>query len=551
MFHNQIVIQVRISGRELTGTSLISSYIEEKWPSLEVSRFSKGEWIFLSVFYAATFALSAYYYTHGPRAEKFLYPFVVPVLLLLLKKRLFFPVLLITIQISFAFLAIGNIGLVFKVTLGTFLTLLALGNFKWGFYAFITAQFFYFIPSYYGYTSEHLLIIACILGMMARKQEKIEIIDKSNRLNNFLMIFLIWISAGALWGPTFERVFLRYFDLIISIYVVYRVTLQIVDSEEGLITSFKVWAISGFVIAFILVVIPEGSSSGVGAEVDLHKNWSSSLLNFAIFALIGLLSLKEKIYMRLLMYFMLFTMLLINVVLGSRAGIICLSIYILVYLIVVNSQKSAWKRRFLKFSHFFLMLFLAAQIFLVPLLYVNLYNMTRAVPFPTSLNTIVFRFEQWDFARQIIEDEGNFLMGAGMDAYSTYYQDYYESQFGQKQENKYTTPHSLYVAVYVNYGVIGLTLFIICLIVFLRMMKNHILETSNDRLRIISLVVYSTVAAYMLHAFFDWSLMDRRLWMFLGFGVASIIIDRNLNSARQADNDGKPAQPMNNNLSMN
>ncbi|MBC8278154.1 MAG: O-antigen ligase family protein [FCB group bacterium] len=535
----------------MIGSSLISRYTEERWPSLEVSGFSKSEWTFLALFYVATFALSAYYFTHDPRAEKFLYPLVVPVLLLLLKKRLFFPILLITVQISFAFLAIGNAELVFKVTLGSFLTLLALGNYTWGFYGFITAQYFYFIPSYYGYTAEHLLIVACILGMLARKQEKIEVIDRSNPLNNFLMIFLIWISAGAIWGPTFEDVFIRYFDLAISIYVVFRVTLQIVDREDRLVTSFKVWAISGFVIAFVLVVIPESSSSGTGSEVDLHKNWSSSLLNFAIFAVLGLLSLREKIYMWLLMYFMLFTMFLINIVLGSRAGLGCLGVYVLVYLLVQNPHKSVWKRCFLRFTHYILILYLVAQIFLVPLLYVNLFNMTRAVPFPKSLSTIVFRFEQWDFARQIIEDEGNYWVGAGMDAYSTYYQNYYESQFGTRQETKYTTPHSLYVAVYVNYGVIGLTLFILCLIVFFNMMKNHILGTKNDRLRIISLVIYSSVASYMLHSFFDWSLLDRRLWMFLGLGVASIVVDRRLNSSKAADDADGSAQLLTSDMSMN
>jgi len=365
------------------------------------------------------------------------------------------------------------------------------------------------------------------------------------------MIFLIWISAGAIWGPTFEGVFIRYFDLVISIYVVFRVTLQIIDSEERLVMSLKVWAISGFIIAFVLFIIPESSSSGAGSEVDLHKNWSSSLLNFAIFALIGLLSLREKLYMRLLMYFMLFSMLLINIVLGSRAGLICFSIYAVTYLMVNNLQEVNWKRGFLKFTHSLLIIFVTAQIFLVPLLYVNLYNMTRSFPFPKSLGTILFRFEQWDFARQIIEDEGNFLIGAGMDAYSIYYQNYYESQFGQRQETKYTTPHSLYVAVYVNYGVIGLTLFIFCIIAFLNMMKNHILGTKNDRLRIISLVIYSSVASYMLHSFFDWSLLDRRLWMFLGLGVASIVVDRRLNSSTAADDAGNSTQLINSNISMN
>ena len=85
------------------------------------------------LFYVAAFALSAYYFTHDPRAEKFLYPFVVPVLLPLLKRRLFFPALLKTVQISFTFFAIGNIVLVFKVTLGTFLTLLVLSNYELGF----------------------------------------------------------------------------------------------------------------------------------------------------------------------------------------------------------------------------------------------------------------------------------------------------------------------------------------------------------------------------------------------------------------------------------
>ena len=59
--------------------------------------------------------------------------------------------------------------------------------------------------------------------------------------------------------------------------------------------------------------------------------------------------------------------------------------------------------------------------------------MTRAVPFSESLYTIVFSFESGDFAGQIIEDEGNLLIGAGMDACSAYYQDYYESQFGRKR----------------------------------------------------------------------------------------------------------------------
>ena len=528
---------------KLSLSTLLNRHSQERWPSLEVNRFSRGELIFLFTYYVVVFSALLYIYLHSPRAEKFIWPFIVPVGLLLLKKRLFFPVLLVTIQISFAFLAIGNIDLIFKFTLGAFLTLLALANYKWGFYAFAVSQFFYFIPTYYGYTSEHLLIVACIFGQFVKKDWTVtETIDRSNALNKFIVILIVWITCGAFWGPNIESVFIRYFDLFISIYIVYRITLQITDSEDRLITVFKIWAVSGFVISFVLIVIPETSSSTGGSEIDLHKNWSSSLLNFSIFALLGLMALKEKMYMWTLMWFMLFTMVLINILLGSRAGLFCLGVYAAVYLLLLNPQRSVWKRRLLKFSNYVLIIFLFAQIFLVPLVYVNLLEMTATVPIPKSLDTIVFRFEQWSYARQIVEDQGNVFMGAGMDSYGTFYQDYFEAQYGTKQESKFTTPHSLYVAVYVSYGVVGLTLFILCVIVFLNMMKNHILKTDNDRLRLISLTIYSAVASFMLHSLLDWSLTDKRFWMFLGLGAATILIDRKHNNPELNKGLDKPAK---------
>ena len=509
---------------------IIKNYREKKWPSLEVNNFSKAEIIFFASFYIADLLYCSYHYTHFPNAEIFLMPLLIPVMLLLLKSRLFFITFLISVQFLVAFWGLGNLGDVINYVGAFILILLTLSNVLRGYYLLIITMFFFFMPSFQGYQVQHIIALFLAFSLIIHQ----ELINKANydrkhKLSVLVMVLLIWVNLSILWSQNLGAVAYRYLD-VISLFLAYWLTLVIINDEAKLLKTFKVWAAIGVFYAFARgIVPPSGSGSGSESAIELFtaKNTVSSLLNFATFALMALTTIKiKKIPTSVLLGCIMF-LIFVNFIVGSKAGLGSAAIGIVLYYILLDKKRSKSKKILLNIATVMIIIFLLAQIPLVPLLYMNLKYIPLPSDIPQEFQTLLFRFEQWDYAKQMLQEQGNYITGLGMSGYYYLYGYFYD--VSSVPQPWMSHPHSLYVHVFADYGLIGLMIFMILMITLFWRMRAFMIKSRNEPFRVLMLAIYAGIFSFFVHAIVDWDLNNKRLWIFIGMAVATMLIDRNLN----------------------
>ena len=406
--------------------------------------------------------------------------------------------------------------------------LLVLSNFNRAYYLSIASLFLFFVYAKYGLKFVHVIIFAMFFSLIANQEKSVKPAgNKKYFFNRLPLLLLIWVNLSLLWGPHISECLLRIID-VFTIALVYWLSIYFIDEESKVRKVFLTWAIAGFIFTLFRLFVPSATPSPeITTPSDLsNKNLMSSLLNFSFFSFIALIALKDKTIPKTASYIAIVIILAANYILGSKGGLISLIFGFILYLFIVDFKESRMKRFFLNAATWFVTVFLIAQIFLVPLVYTKLGSMSLPLILPDFLQTIDFRIMQWDYAKQMIEEHGNMLMGVGLDGYSTYYWDTWDYEW-LPQRWMYQ-PHSLFVYFYVDYGLIGLTLFLTVVVALFWILRSLLIKSKNQPLRLAAYIVYASIFTYMIHALIDGSIYDKRLWFFIGLGTALTLIDRNL-----------------------
>ena len=501
--------------------NILHNYTSKEWPTLEVNNFSRSEVVFFIVFYLLDLAYSLNLFINGPTAEQFAIPMMVPLALLLLKSRLFFVAFLIAGQFLTAFLTIGAPENLLKYTLTLLMILVTVANAERGYYLAIISLFFFFITSVQGYHFIHVISLFLVFSLIANRDKlSLSKFSRQHKFNIMLFCFFIWVNLAALWGANFSDVFYCYFD-ILCLFIIYALTLIIVNDESRVIKVLLIWSIAGVIYGLARFVIQPSEKELIG--LFAAKNTVSSLLNYSIFCTLVLVSMRR--YSHLMLTTMAAIMIVINYVVGSKAGFLSMIIGLLIYFILIDNNYKKRKKVLLTITTVGIMIFLLLQIPLVPLVYMKLKNVPLPMEVPPELQTILFRFEQWELGEQMVYEDGNPYLGTGMGGYSILYKDYYPSE--EKPEPWQNHPHSIYVFTYVDYGLIGLIIFMGILTAFFWTLRNFINRSRNGPLRLVALAVYAMTFSFLIHALVDWALVDKRFWFFLGLGIAIILVDRN------------------------
>ncbi|MBC8204871.1 MAG: O-antigen ligase family protein [FCB group bacterium] len=514
--------------------AIIRDFNAKKWPTLEVSNFTKGEKLFLIAFYILDLAYSWNTFLSGPRAEMFGYPIIVPVILLLLKSRMFFMSFLITFQITVAFLCIGNAEDMLKYTFAFTAAIITISNTDRGYYAAIISLFFFFLPRVQYYSIEHIIIFFLIVSLITNTKLFFGY-NRSNKLNMPLMILFLWINLSVFWSVSLRVVLESYFD-IFSLFAIYWLTLIIINEEEKIYKVLIIWAFCGFFYGFARSFFTPSDKELMG--LFTAKNTVSSLLNYSIFCIMALINLKKlKLH---LLYLFLIILIPLSYVIGSKAGFASLLIGIALYLILMDCNRKKRRRKLLKATSVLITLFLVAQIPLVPLVYTKLKHIPLPIEMPMELQTIFFRFEQWEIGEQMLTEESNYYLGTGIYGYATLYSEFYSEDTKPKPWQNH--PHSLYMYVFFDYGVVGLILFILMMVIFYWILTVFLLRSKNEPIRAVVFMVYIATLSFLVHALVDWALIDKRFWFFLGLGIAAILVDRNSgHPIREMQDDTKDA----------
>ena len=514
---------------------LLRDYHAKDWPSIEVNNFSKSDISFFLVLYISSLVYSFYTFTHDPRAEDFLLPLIIPVILLLIKNRLFFFSTLIVLQNAIAFLAIGNPQDVATYTTVLVISIFAISRYERGYQIAIVSMFTFFLPSVYGYYLIHLVLLALLIGLAVKRDFIINTAaERKDKINSLMFVFFIYINASVLWGPNILSSSIEYVNTL-SIFLVYWLTLLLIHNKDSLKKALITWAIAGAVYAAIRVFVPPSTNSDI-IDIPTTKNTVSSLINFSIFAAFPVITLRYLKLPRIVLVVTVLMMIVVNFFINSKGGFGSMIIGAGLYFLMMDKYRTKAKAAMIKLSINLMIVFTVSQVLLVPLLYYNLkiVDIPYAIESDNDLGTLMFRIEQWDIAKTMIQDEGNYFTGLGFNGYASYYSTYAQTE-GFRYEWM-AHPHSLYVHVYTNYGLIGMLLFTAIIVAFFRRMKFFLLSSQNMPFRIIALAIVTCIFAFLIHGLVDWSLIDLRFWFIIGTGISLTLIDKKL---------GNPIVPLN------
>jgi len=393
----------------------------------------------------------------------------------------------------------------------------------------IASIFLFFTPVVQGYELVHLVGFIMVIVIFTHREEMIGTeMFRKHFYNRLMFVMLLYITLSLFWCQDLLSMSYSYYNSF-TLFIFYWVTVVFLKNEERLFSSLKIWIIAGLGYAIVRTIFQPKPVPGESEAVFFtSKNTISSLINFSIFTLLPVITLKAKRIPTFLLYTALIILLAVNYGIGSRAGFGGLIIGIIIYLFIVSKKElTRFKRFTLKFFTAFIILFLIACIFLVPLLFMHLHLIRLPLPIPAEYSTILFRFEQWDYGRQMLEENHAYLFGLGLSGYSTLYSSYYPP--GTEMTPWQNHPHSIYVHVFCDFGIIGYLIFTALMISVFLVLHKFILTSRNIPLKILAAALYAGIFSFLIHGLVDWSLMEMRLWVFVGMSIALPLIDRSQN----------------------
>ena len=509
---------------------------------LEIPAYDNQLLLFIIIQAIIQLAYGFYSYTHTPHAEDFLYLLVVPVIFFLLKSPLTFLSFIITGVIMLSFLALGAIEDVTKGAIMLSLTVFIFIYPNYGLILGVSSLYLFVIPSYQGFTLTHLVFLTlgisyCLLKLSTRDFP----IYRMTGFTRVLSLFYIWCVFTFLWCKNLSYGLYDLFEILV-LFQIFLLCVSLIEDEEQLLKICWTFVIMAFFYSmakpFLTSPLESAStagamSGGTGAATGIAmglfsaKNSISSLINLSIFVLIALFYLNKNLFSRLFLIMSFCGMILVNILFGSKGGLVSLGFGIIIYFFLVNTKKKRWKKAALTVIT---VCTIAALIIVIPLIPLLMFPMSQIISFElfatmTGSASLDFRFDQWAYAAEMLADYGNQLTGLGISGYKSLFLEYNEREFNYNPMI-YAHPHSYWVYTYADFGIIGSVLLNLFFILFIIRMYKFLKKTNNKTLQVVGSAIFAGIISYWVHGMVDFGYNEaNRLWLFIGTGTALTFFD--------------------------
>ncbi len=471
-----------------------------------------------------------------PLADKFILMFLVPAVLFLLKSNFFFLSFLIAFQINVAFLAVGAPDLILKTAFVFFIFFFIFYNITYSLIAAVVSLYLFFIPAYQGYSIVEAVVLFLAIAYITTKIYKREIpIFQQDKINRILIIFYLWSISSILWA---QQLNYALFDagIYTSLILIYFLSSSIIKEDKQLIWVMRSWIIVGIIYSIIKPIAPsstvavDAEAYGTAAAIFSAKNTISSLLNFSTIAMVAMLYYDKRFYPRLLMILGFLPILITDYFFGSKGGMISLGFGILFYIIMVNPNNKAFRKRF---TTFLAVISTIALIIVIPLVPLVMLPLGESIPMDLTamtqqFPTLGFRFDQWGYAAEMMAEHGNHLTGLGIAGYKSLYQDYYEF-ISERYPYWYSHPHSYWVYTYTDLGIIGMCILHLFFILWVWKMRDTIIYAKNKLIKIFAVAAFAGVIQFWIHGIVDFPYSEsNRMWFFIGIGMAIYLMNKKI-----------------------
>ena len=332
-------------------------------------------------------------------------------------------------------------------------------------------------------------------------------------------------------------------------FLIFLISVNLVKEEKQLIPIAWTWVIMAFLFSIVkpFVQFPQeayiSSVYGTAETLFSAKNTVSSLINLSLFMLLPLFALDKNVLHRGFLLMAASFMMVVNYMFGSRGGIWSLAFGVFLFYLLLNLKGRAWKRIALKFTSLVVIIGLVVVIPMVPLI---MFPLSEIFPFDISdysgVYSVEFRFDQWRYASQMLEDHGNHLTGLGLGGYKSQYLDYYDFYF-PGSPMVFAHPHSYWVYTYTDMGIIGMVILHLFFCIYVWRMRGFLLNTRNKVLLFFGTAVFCGVISYWIHGIVDFGYNEaNRLWLFIGIGTAITFMEKKDTKDEEAYSQQEPEQ---------
>lgn len=361
----------------------------------------------------------------------------------------------------------------------------------------------------------HPLIFGALLGWLARAIHRREPLFEGNPATIPIFLFFGWSALSLLWcvDPVVGKFELQ--DLAFNI-MIYVACIKLIRSRATLNMVITALILTG---VFVTWVGLNNVLTGVAARVEVmtgEPNAFSLALNLVIMLVLGMLFLGGSKLLRPWFLWPLFiTMFFVDLRTGSRAGFFSLLAALLFFLFSYYSLNK--DKRHLTFVLFLVMLLLAGGLFLVffdPLEGLRIgFRGYNPMEFAEE-ETFLFRLEIWQVAWDYISSSGRYLQGLGILSFIMLTKEEY-GVMGQA--------HSLYFNAGVSYGLVGLSLLVWIIVVFVRQFRRGMREAREEYYRVMVRAMAAGMLAFAIHGIVDfWIEQIRIVWLFAGIAMAVV-----------------------------
>jgi O-antigen ligase len=361
------------------------------------------------------------------------------------------------------------------------------------------------------------------LSWIATGITKRQVRIRGSYLDVWLVAFMLWVLLSIWWSPSLVVGGKDFLKKLNGIFIFY-LTVNLVRDKRHLDLAIMTWIMSGALAAFLalyeLVTIILQRAMGFSKHALARWGWLRAsalkeganrlgfLMNTCIIFTISRFFLQEGKKLRLA--FLLLTAVMVFALMStlsrnSMAGLVVGS------MILFHIAKKGGKRFFVIGGVIALLFVFISGDAYRDVFFKRVVGLLQ----PQETRSIEGRSVVWEAAFGMIRE--NPLLGVGAGGFHAV-----SGLYGAK---KLRSPHSLYVYVVAEFGLIGFMLFAGAAMAFLKLVKHGLSSASSDKQKFVLAALFAGVVVFAFQGLVvNFLLIEREFWALLGLNVAAIKI---------------------------
>jgi len=345
-----------------------------------------------------------------------------------------------------------------------------------------------------------------------------KIIWKKSEINLYIFLFILVMSISLLISD-YTVVSIKEYLIFLSYFFIYFLIINNIENKRQFYSFIRLFFITSFVISIYTLLHYYGFISylkefGPVMSVIGQKNWISNYL-VMVFPIIFFRFLLEKAKRNKIIYFILLSVLYINLMICQSRGI-----WISIFLTFPIALYSIFKFKFLEIfreNKGWLMILLSTFLIITVIYSTDnpLNKSTITVPEralsildeeDTSINT---RLLILNATFEMIKDKP--ILGSGIGTFKMNYL-FYQAEFLKnnpyfvKHSGNAKEAHNDYLQIAAELGIAGFGIFVSIILFFYSLFINYLKNESNDKNKIIVFSLFMGITCFLIHSIFTFPL---------------------------------------------